>query len=121
MMVSFIIFLFCGLPVAFAMAISGTLVLLGLENVNLILVLQRAFTVLIVFLCSQYLFLFTGELMNTGGITRRIIRFANAILGGIRGSLAHVNILASIIMAGFSGSATADAVAIGNILIPNMI
>lgn len=122
MMVIFIILLFCGVPVAFAMAISGTLALIGLEGVSFVLIPQRSFTALNSFpLLAVPFFILAGELMNTGGITRRIIRFSNAILGGIRGTLGQVNILASIIMAGFSGSATADAVAIGNILIPNMI
>ena len=122
MIISFIIFLLCGMPVAFAMAISGSLALFGLEGVNLVLVPQRAFTSLNSFpLLAVPFFILAGEIMNAGGITRRVIRFANAILGTVRGSLAQVNILASMIMAGFSGSATADAVAIGGILIPNMI
>ena len=58
-------------------------------------------------------FILAGNLMNTGGITRRIFRFANAMVGRFRGGLAHVNILGSVIFAGMSGSALADAVGMG--------
>lgn len=65
-------------------------------------------------------FFFVGELMNRGGITQRIVDFANALVGCIRGGLAHVNILSSMLFAGISGSAVADTAAIGSVLIPSM-
>ncbi|WP_319476288.1 TRAP transporter large permease [Marispirochaeta aestuarii] len=66
------------------------------------------------------LFILAGNLMNTGGITRRIIRLAKAMVGHVRGGLALVNIIASMFFAGISGSAVADTGAVGQVLIPAM-
>ena len=66
------------------------------------------------------LFMLAGELMNTGGITTRIINFCMAILKPIRGGLGEVNIVASMIFGGISGSSVADTSALGSILIPAM-
>ncbi len=66
------------------------------------------------------LFILAGSLMNTGGITRRIIRLAKALIGHVRGGLALVNIIASMFFAGISGSAVADTGAMGQVLIPAM-
>jgi len=65
-------------------------------------------------------FFLAGELMNAGGITKRIVDFANALVGHIRGGLAHVNIVSSMLFAGISGSAVADTAALGSVLIPAM-
>jgi C4-dicarboxylate transporter DctM subunit len=65
-------------------------------------------------------FVLAGALMNTGGITHRLVRFANVLVGHIRGGLAHVVVVTNMIMAGISGSALADAVGTGAILIPAM-
>jgi len=66
------------------------------------------------------LFVLAGELMNESGITQRIIAFANVLVGGLRAGLAHVNIWASVIFAGLSGSAIADTSALGRVFIPEM-
>lgn len=66
------------------------------------------------------LFLLAGQIMNTGGITQRLFTFANVLVGHISGGLGHVSVVASIIFAGMSGSATADAVGLGSIEIPAM-
>jgi tripartite ATP-independent transporter DctM subunit len=65
-------------------------------------------------------FIFAGELMNKGGISKHIVNFALALVGHIRGGLGLVAIFASIVMAAISGSAAADAAALGSILIPMM-
>ncbi|MEX2644071.1 MAG: TRAP transporter large permease [Acetobacterales bacterium] len=65
-------------------------------------------------------FFLAGELMNAGGITQRLVAFANSLVGHIRGGLAHVNIVSSMLFAGISGSAVADTAAIGSVLIPSM-
>jgi tripartite ATP-independent transporter DctM subunit len=65
-------------------------------------------------------FLLAGDLMNCGGITQRIVAFANALVGHIRGGLAQVNVLSSMLFAGISGSAVADTAALGTVLIPAM-
>lgn len=122
MIIVFLFLLFLGMPVAFAMAISGTLTVLRLgEEVSPLLIPQRLFMSLNSFpLLAVPFFILAGELMNKGGITRRLIEFSKVLIGRKRGSLAHVNVVTNIIMAGFSGSATADAVAVGTIMLPAM-
>lgn len=71
------------------------------------------------FLAVPFFFL-AGDLMNAGGITRRLVEFSTAAVGHIRGGLSHVNIIASMIFSGVSGSAVADTSAIGSVLIPAM-
>lgn len=121
MMVLFIIFLFLGMPVAFAMGISGSIAILSLGGISPIIIPQRLYMSLnsFPFLAIPF-FILAGELMNTGGITRRIVNFSSVLMGHFPGNLAHVNVVSSIIMAGFSGSATADAVAVGSVMIPAM-
>ena len=65
-------------------------------------------------------FFLAGELMNASGITDRILRFANALIGHVRGGLCQVGIVTSMVFAGISGSAVADAAAVGSVLIPAM-
>ena len=65
-------------------------------------------------------FMLAGEIMNRGGITMRLVEFAQAFMGHLRGGLAHVNILSSMLFAGLSGSAVADTSAIGSTMIPAM-
>ncbi len=121
MIIIFIVLLFSGMPVAFAMAISGTLAVIGLGEVSPLLIPQRLFMSLNSFpLLAVPFFILAGELMNSGGITRRIVNFSKALIGHMTGSLAQVNVVTNIIMAGFSGSATADAVAVGTVMIPAM-
>ena len=66
-------------------------------------------------------FILAGELMNAGGITRSIVNFSLSLVGHVRGGLAQVNILSSMLFAGISGSAVADASAIGKMLVPEMV
>lgn len=121
MIIIFLVLLFAGMPVAFAMAISGTLAVIRLGEVSPILIPQRLFMSLNSFpYLAVPFFILAGGLMNSGGITRRIIYFSKALIGHMRGSLAQVNVVTNIIMAGFSGSSTADAVAVGTIMIPAM-
>jgi C4-dicarboxylate transporter DctM subunit len=65
-------------------------------------------------------FILAGDIMNRGGTTVRLIRFANSLVGHIQGGLAHANVVANMFFAGISGSAVADASAIGAIMIPSM-
>ncbi|MEW6263254.1 MAG: TRAP transporter large permease [Thermodesulfobacteriota bacterium] len=119
--VTFFVTLALGIPVAFCLALTSLAVLLALGDVPLHLIPQRMFTGMDSFpLMAVPFFILAGELMNSAGITQRIIRFATALVGGIRGGLAHVNVVASMFFAGISGSAVADAAALGSILIPAM-
>jgi len=65
-------------------------------------------------------FMLAGELMNRGGITMRLVEFSQALMGHLRGGLAHVNVLSSMLFAGLSGSAVADTSALGSMLVPAM-
>lgn len=114
--------LLLGLPVAFA--ILGALswfMATGDAPYDIRIVANEVFKGLNSFpLLAIPLFILAGEVMNESGITRRIIAFANVLVGGFRAGLAHVNIWASVIFAGLSGSAVADTSAIGRVFIPEM-
>jgi len=121
MFVIFGILLFLGMPIAFAMAISGVIGIISMGDVSLLLIPQKLFMSINTFpLLAVPLFILAGEIMTVGGIIKRIVNFATVIMGRVPGSLGYVNVLSSMIMAGFSGSATADAVAIGGMMIPAM-
>ncbi|HIJ57476.1 MAG TPA: TRAP transporter large permease [Deltaproteobacteria bacterium] len=111
-----------GIPIAFGLAIAPVLgFILADKMVFMKLLPQRLFLGINQFpLLAIPLFLLAGEIMNIGGITLRLVRFANVLVGHFRGGLAHVNIVASILFAGLSGSAVADTSALGSILIPAM-
>lgn len=109
-----------GFPVAFCLGITS-LVVLFIGDVPLLLIAQRMFTGIDSFpLMAVPFFVLAGELMNRGGTTRRLIDFANVLVGRVPGGLAHTNILASMFFGGISGSAVADAAAMGTILVPGM-
>lgn len=111
-----------GVPIVFALGIAPVAgFLLADKTVFLQLLPQRLFLGINQFpLLAIPLFLLAGEIMNVGGLTLSLVRFANSLVGHLRGGLAHVNILASILFAGLSGSAVADTSALGSILIPAM-
>lgn len=111
-----------GMPIVFALAFGPLLgfVIEGKESL-LQISLQRMFAGINQFpLMAVPLFILAGEIMNAGDITRRLVRFAQVFVGHLRGGLAHVNILSSILFAGLSGSAVADTSALGSMLIPAM-
>jgi tripartite ATP-independent transporter DctM subunit len=118
------IFLACmvlGIPIAFCLGITAAVSLVMLD-LPLGVVAQRIFTGIDSFpLMAVPFFVLAGDLMNYGGTTMRLVRFSNALVGWVRGGLAHTNIVASMFLAGISGSAVADASAIGGILIPGMV
>lgn len=118
--VTFLLCLAFGVPIAFCLGITAAVSLLSL-GLPLQVVAQRIFTGIDSFpLMAVPFFILAGDLMNQGGTTLRLVRFSNALVGWIRGGLAHTNIVASMFLAGISGSAVADAAAIGGILIPGM-
>ncbi|MGM0543105.1 MAG: TRAP transporter large permease [Pseudomonadota bacterium] len=112
------------LGVPFAFAILGTLtVLMGTGDLpyHIRIVAQQFFGGMESFpLLAIPLFILAGELMNEAGITHRIINLATAIVGRLKAGLAHVNIWASVIFAGLSGSAIADTSALGRVFVPAM-
>ena len=118
----FAAFLASGIPIALALGIAGTAFLYFSGNGMMVLMLpQRILAGVDQFvLLTIPLFLLAGALMNVGGVTERIVAFARAMVGHRRGGMSSVSILSSGFFAGISGSATAEASALGAILIPSM-
>jgi tripartite ATP-independent transporter DctM subunit len=123
LVISFIILLGIGLPIAFSIAISATITLLVSvpAMATLTTVAQRMATGLDSFtLLAIPFFILAGQLMNSGGIARRLIDFARALVGALPGGLAFVNIVANMMFGAISGSAVASASAIGGAMGPRM-
>jgi tripartite ATP-independent transporter DctM subunit len=109
-----------GTPIAFSLGIASfaTIVYLGRPPIVVFQQLNSgvsAFTLLAI-----PFFIFAGDLMMRGGIAARIIAFAGSVIGHVRGGLGQVNVLASTLFGGISGSAVAEAAAVGGIMIPQM-
>lgn len=119
---AFLILLLIGLPVFFALLLApGLLLYLNGQERDLALLYRNVYNGMDSFpLMALPFFVLAGELMNRGGITIRLVEFSQALMGHLRGGLAHVNILSSILFAGLSGSAVADTSALGSTLIPAM-
>jgi tripartite ATP-independent transporter DctM subunit len=116
----FIILLVSGMPVAFCLLLSAICSAIY-AGISLSVIFQRMFGGLDNFvLLAIPFFIFMGNIMEQGGMARRVVNFANIIIGRIRGGLAGVNVLASMFFAGISGSAVADTSSIGSMLIPMM-
>jgi len=112
----FILLIVVGCPIAFAMVLSSLAYIFLVGNIEYIIIPQRLTGGLDSFpLLAIPLFLLAGILMNEFGVTERIFALALAIIGHIPGGLGHVNVLASMIFAGMSGSAIADAGGLGAI------
>lgn len=123
LILTFLALMILGCPIAMAMGLASfaSLFFTG-STIPLTVVPQRMFVTIDSFsMMAIPLFILAGELMNSAGITKRIVDFCNALVGHIRGGLAHVNILASMFFAGISGAAAADSASIGSMLIPAMI
>lgn len=118
----FLVFLFSGVPIALALGVGGMIYLFLTDNAALILAFpQRMLGGINNFvLLTIPLFILAGNLMNVGGITDRVINFARAMVGHRRGGLSGVTVVSSGLFAGISGSAAAEASALGTILIPAM-
>ena len=109
-----------GVPVAFALGISA-LAAFAFEGLPLMIGFQRIISGINIFsLMAIPFFIFAGELMFHGGIAIRLVRFASAAVGAVRGGLGIVNVFSSMLFGGISGSAVADISALGSILVPVM-
>ena len=112
--------LLVGVPIAFSIGL-GSVYYFVVSAKPIMMIPQKMFTTVDNFtLLAVPLFILAGNIMNTGGITQRLFNFARTCVGHITGGLGHVCVLASMIFAGMSGSATADAVGLGSIEIPAM-
>jgi len=117
-----ILILLSGLPVAFGIGLIAliTMAVLG-DNINAAIIAQRALYGVDKFvLLAIPLFLLAGNIMNTGGVTKRLFGLSSALVGHLKGGLGHVNVVVSIIFAGMSGSAIADAAGLGVVEIKAM-
>jgi len=119
---AFLFLLLLGLPVFFALlAAPGFLLWLAGQERDIALLYRNVYNGMDSFpLMAIPFFMLAGELMNRGGITERLVEFSQAMMGHLRGGLAHVNVLSSMLFAGLSGSAVADTSALGSMLIPAM-
>ncbi len=109
-------------PIAVAVAASAVAAFVLQGNMNLMLAMQRLYAGADSFpLMAVPLFMIAGTLMGAGGISRRIVRLADALVGHLPGGLAAVSVVSAMFFAGISGSAAADTAAVGTILIPAMI
>lgn len=118
----FLLFLLIGLPVFFGLlAAPGILLYLNGQERDITLLYRNVYNGMDSFpLMAIPFFMLAGELMNKGGITIRLVQFSQALMGHLRGGLAQVNVLSSILFAGLSGSAVADTSALGSMLVPAM-
>ncbi|ODM44853.1 TRAP transporter large permease [Cereibacter johrii] len=117
---SFVFLLLIGTPVAFCLGVSSflTVLYLGLPPV---VVFQRLNSGVSVYaLMAIPFFIYSGDLMVRGDIARRLVALAGALVGHLRGGLGQVNVVASVMFGGVSGSAAADASAVGGLMVPQM-
>ncbi len=125
MLIVFLIALFgfiaLTVPIAFSLLLTALVLGIVMHAWSPALVIQNLFRGIDSFpLMAIPFFLLAGEIMNTGGISNRIVAFAKALVGHVRGGLGYVTVVASMLISGVSGSAVADTSAIGSILYPVM-
>lgn len=110
-----------GVPVAFSLGGTAAVMMLAQGNLSPLKLAQTFITGCdSVPLLAIPFFMIAGEIMNEGGISKRIVAFANALLGHLRGGMGYVGVVASMIFAGISGSAVADTTAVGSVVLPIM-
>lgn len=119
--ITFFVLLLINMPIAFALGIASATALFFDPNLPMNSIVTRAFVGVDSFtLLAIPFFIIAGELMNACGITERIVNFSRSLVGHISGGLAHVTIVSNMFFSGISGSATADASALGSMMIPAM-
>ena len=118
---SLLVFLVIGIPIAYALGLASLAYFLFISPELIIVMPQRIFSGMNNYaLISLPLFILMGQVMNSSGITARLIDMSMTLLGRLRGGLGLVNITASMIFGGISGSSTSDTASIGAIMIPEM-
>lgn len=118
---TFGVLVFLRVPVAFALGLAVVPVFFIDDRLTPVLLMREMFKSYNAFvLLAVPFFLLAANLMNSAGITDRLIRLARALVGHLPGGLGHVNVVVSMLFAGISGSSTADAAGIGSLLIPQM-
>jgi tripartite ATP-independent transporter DctM subunit len=113
--------LFIGIPISFALVISSVVVI-WYADLPLTVAVQQMFHGINSFtLLALPFFFLAGNVMSVGGISERLVKLAMAMVGHLRGGLAHVNVVVGMFLSGISGSSTADAAALGTIFHPAMV
>ena len=119
--VSFLVFLVIGVPIAFVLGLTPLIAFISQGETPIVLVAQRIFTGMdSPVLMAVPFFILAGNIMSAGGMTYRLLRFCNVLVGSLRGGLAYINVVISMLFAGITGAAVADTSAVGAILIPAM-
>ena len=118
----FFVFILLGLPIGVTLGVAGIVGLVQIGGENFLLMAPKRYFEgldLFTFMAMPF-FILAGEIMNRSGITRKLAAFADALVGYLRGGLAHSNMVASVLFAGMTGAAVADTAAFGNTLVPAM-
>jgi tripartite ATP-independent transporter DctM subunit len=119
-LLGWLVMLLLGMPVAFSLGVVS-FAFLWAQGSSMTSMPQRMFAALDSFpLLAVPTFILAGEVMNSGGLTRRIVEFSRVLVGHITGGLGHVNVLANVIVSGISGSALAEAAGVGSVMIKAM-
>ena len=119
----FFFFILIGLPIGVTLGVAGIAGLVQIGGENFLMMAPKRFFEgldLFTFMAMPF-FILAGEIMNRSGITERLAAFADALVGYLRGGLAHSNMIASVLFAGMTGAAVADTAAFGNTLVPAMV
>jgi C4-dicarboxylate transporter DctM subunit len=121
LVLSFVFFLALGVPIAFVLGLTPLVAMIVQGGTPLTLVAQRIFTGMdnMVLMAIPF-FILAGNIMSRGGMTHQLVTFCKVLVGWLRGGLAYINVVISMIFAGITGAAVADTSAIGSILIPAM-
>ncbi len=120
---SFFGLMLIGVPIGYVLGIAGMIGMIQVGGMDFMaMAAQRFFAGLDLFtFMAMPFFILAGEIMNRTGITEKIVAFADALVGYMRGGMAHSNMLASVLFAGMTGAAVSDAAAFGNTLVPAMV
>lgn len=121
-LILFFLLLILGVPIAIVLGLTTVIYVLTTGNIGMFESLpQRLFNGIQNFsLLAIPMFVLVGELMNTGGITNRLIRFSSVVFGSVRGGLAYVNVAANMFLASIMGSATAQTAVMSRTIVPEM-
>lgn len=120
--ISLIVLFIINIPIAVALGLSAAIVFVVQGDIPLLVIVQKMFNAADSFpLMAVPFFILAGKLMETGGISKRLIALANTLVGRVHGGLALVSIVACIFFAAISGSSAATAAAVGSIMIPSMV
>jgi tripartite ATP-independent transporter DctM subunit len=122
MLIAFLVFMFLGMPIAFAIGIAGFIWFLQHPYLPITIPIQLALSQIINFtLLAIPMFIIAGSVMNSAGVTKRLLDFASSLVGHMRGGLGQVSAVLSTLMGGVSGSSIADAAMETRMLGPEML